>query len=440
MDILLASHGFPPTHSAGAERRAERMARWLNAQGHRVVVFTIERVDHPENHLETREQDGVLVHRLYYDIKSGEAFQNFYDNSFVGDALRYVLATNRFDLVHIISGYLLGAAAIESVKQLGLPLAITLTEYWFMCARLNLIQLTGSLCTGPESVQKCTRCLLEDKRRYRLPAQSTPAVMDLLWPMGQRLGLTADMEQAIALRQKRLREALETADLVICPSRFLINKFQEYDYDTGRFVHIRQGLAALSSWQPQRPQRLPGEPLRVAHIGQIKYHKGVDILVEAVIKHLDAGENIRLDVWGNELESPEYVSQLKARTEQYPAIVWNGHFTGSKIWDILADMDVVVVPSRWYENSPNVILEAFSMGVPVVTTNLGGMAELVTHERSGLLFELDQVDDLSHQLSRLLHDEHLLSKLRDGIPPIKTLDQEMQEVITHYEHLLKAVY
>jgi glycosyltransferase involved in cell wall biosynthesis len=441
MNILLASHGFPPTHSAGAERRTERMAQWLNAQGHRVVVFTVERVNDPHQRVETHEQDGFVVHRLYYDIGSGDSFRGFYDNPFIGEALRHILVRDQFDLVHIISGYLLGAPAVEVTKQLGLPLTITLTEFWFMCSRLNLIQITGVLCSGPESVTKCARCLLEDKRRYRLPAQNAPAVMDVFWPMSHRFGLTADTQRAVTERQNRLKYALESADLVICPSQFLITKFQEFGYNTDQFVQIRQGLAAKSiDDKRSRQWRLNGDPIRLTYVGQLKYHKGVDILLEAVISLLNAGENVSLELWGNEMEAPEYVNRLKVRSAPYPAIHWNGSFTGGKIWEILSETDALVVPSRWYENSPNVILEAFSMRVPVVATNLGGMAELVSHERSGLLFEIDNVEELRLQLRRLLHDTELLWKLREGIPQVKTLDDEMRETMTHYDRLVKMQY
>src|SRR5690349_10649413 len=108
MRILIAAHGFPPTHSAGAERRAERMARWLISNGHQVTVFAVEKLDDPNFHVEAREQDGFTVHRLYYNIKQGNYFRNLYDYPPVGNAFRDILSKQEFDLVHVVSGYLLG--------------------------------------------------------------------------------------------------------------------------------------------------------------------------------------------------------------------------------------------------------------------------------------------------------------------------------------------
>lgn len=434
--IMIAAHGFPPTHSAGAERRAERMAQWFTRQGHSVQVFAVEKVDAPEFRVETREQDGFLVHRLYYDVKAGDHFRNLYDYPPVGDAFRALIERERFDLVHVISGYLLGGQVIHAAREHGLPVVLTLTEYWFMCARLNLIQASGQACTGPESDVKCAHCLLEDKRRYRLPAKAAPKLMDVFWKLAGQTAPVQSMTQQAAHRRVTLKQALEAAHLVICPSRFLMNTFAQYGFDTSRFLFLRQGLNAPDPL----PARMPSQGLlRLGYIGQVKPHKGVDLLVEAVIALLKAGREVSLDIWGSLTEDADYVTRLQAQSEPYPAIRWNGRYTGAKVWEVVANLDALVIPSRWYENSPNAILEAYVMRLPVIGTDLGGMAELIEHERSGLLFRLNDAADLQRQIERLLDEPQLLEHLRQSIPPVKTVDEEMREILYHYQHLLSAV-
>jgi glycosyltransferase involved in cell wall biosynthesis len=434
--ILIVVHGFPPTHSAGAERQAERTALWLARNGHDVEVFTAESVSQPGFEMRTDEQDGLVVHRISYDVKeSKDPFRKLYDNPQVGEALRGILNERHFDLVHLVSGYLFGGQVIHTVQSVGIPLVITLTEYWFMCTRLNLIQATGALCSGPESDEKCMRCLMEDKRRYRLPAQSAPALMDAFWSVAQRLPFATEMTQAVSERRQVLRKALDAADLVVSPSRYLINKFAEFGYDTARYQFIRQGLTTPRGSKPQ-PIPRHDDCLRLGYIGQIKYHKGIDLILDAVILLMESGYNVSLDLWGSETEDPEYVASMKERSAPYSAIRWNGRYIGAKVWDVLAGVDVLLVPSRWYENSPTVILEAYEMGLPVVATNLGGMAELVEHDRSGLVFTLNSVEDLHHQLLRLFTEPDLLDRLRAGIPHVKTIEEEMQEMMEAYQQLL----
>jgi glycosyltransferase involved in cell wall biosynthesis len=86
------------------------------------------------------------------------------------------------------------------------------------------------------------------------------------------------------------------------------------------------------------------------------------------------------------------------------------------------------VPSLWYENSPNAILEAFAHCTPVGASNLGGMAELVRDGENGLLFAAGDADDLARQLRRWLDHPHLLPALRAGIGPVKSVAQEMDKL------------
>lgn len=438
MRVLIAVHGFPPTHYAGAERAAERIVHWLVNQGHEVEVFTLGQLDAPDTHLDTASKDGYVIHRLHYDLKEHAEFQHSYDHPAVGKAFESVLSKSRFDVVHIISGYLLGGQIIHLAKSFGIPVVITLTEYWFMCSRLNLLQSNGALCSGPETDEKCARCLLEEKRRFRLPSLLPPALADHFWSAtNHRLPVFQDKIRNIARRRQMLREALNAADTIISPSRFLICKFAEYGFDTARSVYIRHGLTPtipISSPQPRTFH--PGKTLRLGYIGQIKHHKGTDLLVDAVLPLLDDGLDIRLEIWGPEDEAPDYAARLRRRTRDHPAIQWKGRYDASQVWDILSGFDALVISSRWYENSPTVITEAFTAGLPVIAANLGGMAELVEHEKSGLLFELNNADDLRRQIHRLTHEPELLHQLRDGIPATKTAEEEVAEI---FEQYLKVV-
>lgn len=436
MKVLIAVHGYPPTHTAGAERTAQRMARWLATHGHYVEVFAIERTDQHGCRVETAMEEGVIVHRLHYDLRAGgNLFLNTYDNPQVGEAFGQVVAKGAFDLVHMVSGYLLGNQIVHTAHKLELPVVITLTEYWYLCPRLNLIRPTNTMCIGPESHEQCLRCLLEEKRRYRLPTQVSQGLVDALWLAYRHRRSVRRAMDTLARRHRVLRDALAASELVICPSRFIIGKYAEYGVDTSRFVFIRHGIhkdrAVTKATSPEH-----GDSLRIGYLGQIQPHKGVDLLIDAVLALLKEGYKINLDVWGQQNQAPAYSANLRQRSLDYPTIRWRGTYDGTGLWDALTELDIVVVPSRWYENCPAVILEAYQAEVPVVATNLGGMAELVEHEKSGLLFELDNGADLRHQLQRLLREPALLARLRSGIPQVKSVDDELAEIFACYRTLL----
>lgn len=248
MKILIAAHGFPPLQSAGAERRAERMARWLIANNHQVEVFAAGKLDEPPFGLHTTRQDGFFVHRLDYPVQqTQDPFRNLYDNPHVGDVFRQVLAQGSFDLVHLVSGYLLGGQIIHTAHEAGVPVVVTLTEYWFICPRLNLVRLNGTLDQKLKSDMACALCMMEDQRRYRIPARTLGGLAGYFWSVVSRTPDARQWEQAIGQRRATMRAALNAADLVIAPSQYLINTFQQFGFDTDSYLFIRQGLELSST-------------------------------------------------------------------------------------------------------------------------------------------------------------------------------------------------
>lgn len=434
MRVLLAVHGFPPTHFAGAERLAERIALWMVSQGHQVEVFTLENLSDPNTHLTRSEERGFVVHRLHYDLKAGDHFQNRYDDPRVGAAFQGVLKQNTFDVVHVVSGYLLGGQVIMAAKAAGIPVALTLTEYWFMCERLNLLHRDNQMCVGPDSDDKCVRCLLQDQVGYRTLQDLIPALSNLYWNVIPGTNIMRGWQDAFARRRKTLKAVLAAVDVVISPSRFLIDKFSEYRYDMRGAVHIPHGLKPPAA-PIQRAAPTNGTQLRIGYLGQIKSHKGVDMLIDAALPMLAAGAPIAVDLWGSSHGGEAYGEALQARTRDFPAIHWRGSFQGAQVWDVLSSIDVLVVPSRWYENSPTVIQEAFTAGIPVIATRLGGMKEKIQHEQDGLLFEKNDAGDLRRQLQRLLDEPDLLARLRQGIPPVPTVDDELGMIYAQYQKL-----
>lgn len=201
-----------------------------------------------------------------------------------------------------------------------------------------------------------------------------------------------------------------------------------------RIVFMRQGLDLLHL-DPVFIANTPSRQLRVGYIGQIAELKGVHVLVEAARQVQDA--RLSVCIYGDDARFPGYTARLRRLIGGDLRIHLAGAYRGAQaLSEVMRNLDVIAVPSLWYENSPNVILEAFAHRVPVVATHLGGMAELVQHDQNGLLFELGNAEDLANQLRRLLQDRSLLPRLVAGIGPVKTVEQEMDEIEAVYEQVM----
>ncbi len=436
MRILLAVHGYPPTHNGGAERRAERTARALAALGHQVRVFCVEAIVKvpPQPSWEERDQDNVRVRRLVlHAFDNTTQFRQSYDNSQTADAMKRLLAEWRPDVVHLFSGYLLTASVLRVAVEAGVPVVVSLTDYWWICQRINLIRSDGARCDGPTPVG-CARCHAEETRRFRLPAQKFPRVADRFWRAVARVPMLANQVGVPAqiTRAETLMRCLGLVQAIISPSQFLANQYIVRGAPSERMRVWRQGV------QLDRCELRKSSPrLRVGYIGQIKRHKGVDLILEAWA-YLQGDHPRELRLYGSAAGEYGYAQQLREQMHGLANVEWKGEFHGAQVWQVLADLDVLVVPSRWVENSPNTILEAQAVGVPVIGSNLGGVAELVQHERNGLVFQVDDARDLARQLQRLLDEPALLSRLRNADTAFRTFDQEVCQLVELYAELASS--
>jgi len=103
--------------------------------------------------------------------------------------------------------------------------------------------------------------------------------------------------------------------------------------------------------------------------------------------------------------------------------------------EVFQDLDVLVVPSTWIENAPFIIREAFAAGVPVVTSDLGGMAEMVRDGIDGLLFPAGDARALAAALGRLVDDRRLLDALRAGIIRPMSIEEDAASLRAVYGRL-----
>ncbi|MFV9505139.1 MAG: glycosyltransferase family 4 protein [Oscillochloridaceae bacterium umkhey_bin13] len=433
MKLLLAVHHFPPRYSAGAELYTFRLARWLIAHGHQAEVVCIETLDEGRAAGVTAEPDqyeGVPVWRLHLGLRNAPANWS-YANPMVADWLAERMRAARPDLLHLQSGYLIGAGVIEAAHAQAIPSVVTLHDYWFLCPRITLLRGDGRVCTDiPSDPAGCAWCLQLDQRRHRLPEQISGGAMGRAWMA--LAGETGREQQA--MRRAYLQRVLGMADLAIAPSQFLAGRFKAL-LQPERLQTIRLGIDSSDLQETPQPSANP-ETLRLAYLGQIAPHKGVHLIIQAM-KLLSAhGKPVELAIYGNPEQNPAYTRQLRSLIGTDPCITLAGRFAHSQLRSILAHCDCTIVPSIWYENSPLTIMEAHAAGRPVITSRLGGMAELVRDGVDGLHFAPGDAADLARQIQRLRDEPTLLGQLQAGVQVPASIERELIELLAAYQAVI----
>src|SRR5205085_169093 len=179
--------------------------------------------------------------------------------------------------------------------------------------------------------------------------------------LGSSAAMAAELAIHTALR------AYRHVQVFVCPSRFMAGRMAA----AGVFPERLRWIPHFVSAPAERTAEDAGS---VVYAGRLSPEKGVDTLIDA-IGRLD--QSVRLDVAGDgpDLQRLETLAARHADGR----VRFLGRLDADALASVIEDAVAVALPSRWYENQPMVVLEAFGRGVPVVATDLGGTPELVRH-------------------------------------------------------------
>lgn len=459
MRILLVTHLYPPRHRAGVEQYTFGLANGL-ARGDEVFVATTEKVPSlPTGTLRTVQKDaGVTVCEFVnnHDFSSRE---ETYRNPAMEEALLELVREQRIDVVHFQHLMYWSAGLVAHLRSKGKVVFLTLHDYWLMCGRMGQLRHpSGTLCLEAEE-SMCSQCLASHP--YGQPERAIRWIQRLTafrrWtgvPLDGVIRGLRRLEQLFAGsaaergpagaesplpasdykdRRSAFLTAASEANAVYVPTRTFQKAFIDWGLPKDHVIHVAQGRDHSPYKDVSHTPRNDG-PLRVAFLGQVAAHKGVLELIRAV-KQLDPAL-IQLRIVGPCVGGSSYPSQCRREISEHANIVLETAVAAAEIPGILANTDVLAVPSLWNECSPLTIQEAFMAGVPVIASEIGGMQEMIDHEVSGLLVAPGDVDGLAQALRRLQADEPLRVKLSKGVPEVCSLDDHIKELRGFYSEAL----
>jgi glycosyltransferase involved in cell wall biosynthesis len=434
MKILIGVHHFPPDRIGGAELRAFDMAVWLIQNGHQVQVITVRDVfDGEQNEIQFVDEvyEGINVRRLNIALAdSAERFEYLYDNPLIEKTFTDYLNDFSPHVFHLLSGYLLGAGVIRAAKSFGIPVAITLTDFWFICPRINMLRPDGTASEKEEfNAELCASCMMEDKRRFRLLDKLVPGVMR---PAARKLmvlpGELKIMVEKIENRYSTLLDILNKVDSWIFPSRNLMEVFEMRGLNKGRMKLIPHGINVENLYcEPKKVKK----PIRIGYLGQIESHKGVHILIEA-FRRAQKKHDISLSIYGSLSTNAGFRNLIQQRVNSTPQVHLHGKYINDQLYKILENLDVVVIPSIWNEIGPLVLYEALRSKVPVIASNIPNMSNEIQNGINGLLFEVGNVSELAKIFEYLADNPAKLEEMSRNIQPVRLFTEEMEAVQNEY--------
>lgn len=407
MKILVCSNFFPPEAIGGAELVAFEHGKVLQAKGHEVRVFRGRMGGQPWRPYRVTKGRGefpqTIVGLSPRDI-AGDTWN--FANPLVEKAFRDTVVDFAPEVVHFHNLVGLSVRLIDICRALGVPTVMTLHDYWAICFKNTMIKNDGRVCQ--QSGFDCLGC------------QETVAAGRVL---------------PTPVRNAWILRSIAHLDHLIVPSHYMTDRYVEAGLSRERIAVIKYGIDVNRFAPVSRHNSV----LTLGFIGYLGRHKGLAVLLEA-LPRVQPPEGVRLLVVGD----GEQADVLKALCRDLgldARVTFLGRIDNQAIRSVYDQLDTLVVPSIWPENSPVTISEAMASGLPVLASDIGGMRELVNDGVTGFLVPPGDSEALADRIARLLAEPHLRDRMgqaaREWICG-STVERQVDQIVDVYRSAIAS--
>ena len=404
MKIIFASKFY--YRRGGLESYMFKTKELLESKGHTVIPFST-------NFSENYETEYSKFFCTYYNLsKSGyskrssvnsiKATKNMFFNREAYNNMKKLIAQTKPD---IVQGFGISKhitySIFKAAKEAGVKTVMRLSDYALLCPCSTAIDGHGEICSD-------FVCSKNDFSRIL----SRKCIHD---------SLLASVAGKFEVKINIMLDAYKKyVDYFIAPSRFIRNIFIEHFKISPQRIHYLPIFIDL----PGDCSSESGDYFLFA--GRLSSEKGVYTLLRAFSK--DKKNKIIIAGTGpKESELRKYAHQKGINAE------FIGFQDYKKLKNIIKRSKALIIPSEWYENSPNIILEAYALGKPVIGSNVGGIPELIEDGKTGFLFEMGSIDELADKVKIIQENRNLAIEMGNNA---KRIVSEKYSPDEHYDQLI----
>jgi glycosyltransferase involved in cell wall biosynthesis len=389
MKIILVNYRY--FISGGPERYLFNIKGLLEENGHTVIPFSIKSSlnkssDYEDYFLDpVGAGDEVYFGQIKNDAKTVvKSFSRMFYSLEAKKKLGKLIEDTKPDLIYVLHYQnKISASIFDAAVKHKVPVIHRISDFGQICA--------NALFFRPRQKDICERCLQGSK----INAVVNKCVYD---------SYIYSALKASSIELQRFLNITKKVNAFVVPSKFTLSKLKESGFPDNKLVHIPTYFNFQSITNGSPVEYLPF----AVYIGRIESEKGLLTLVKAFENTNFNLKIIGFSATGYEAELKEYLKDKKHNIE------FLGKMDFGEIQTYLSQCLFTIVPSEWYDNFPNTILESFAFKKCVVATNTGSLKEIVVNNETGILFELKSVDDLKRKIEILFKNQALSIALGDN--------------------------
>jgi len=406
MKILLINNSTRLSTGGGPAYCVLALEKILQENGCEVKIFTADKdLDQPY-YLMPKIDDHVIASKNIFK-KASAAIQTIYNRE-SKDHIRNLIETFKPDIVHCHNIYNLITPSIFPVlKSKGIPIVMTLHDLKLACPNHRMFT-EGAVC------ERCK------KHKYY------NAFLHRCFRNSRQVSLVGMLE---AYTHYFMRSFSRYIDLFISPSRFFKEKMTEWGIPSKKIVQLNNFVSLKPYIEPRKKNQF-------FYFGVLSEIKGNTILLQAMTHLKNKAE---LVIGGT--EPREEGLQKIISDKKLSNIKLLGFLEARERDQVIQESIASIIPSLFYDNQPTTVLETMACGRPVIASRIGGIPEMVSDGKEGLLVKPDHSVDLAQKMDWLL--EHPTEALEMGKRGQKTIqdsfspEKHLEKTMEVYESLLK---
>jgi glycosyltransferase involved in cell wall biosynthesis len=380
MNILMLAQFYAPV-VGGEERHVQDLSIELVKRGHKVMVATLRVPGTPEFEVD----QGVQIYRIKSTMqrapwlyKQERSHHPPMPDPEVSLALQRIIKQEKPDIVHAHNWMYYSFLPLKLWS--GLPLVVSLHDYSFLCTQKRLMYFDTALCSGP-SLIKCMNCAANHHGGVK--GRVTALAHQLSNPMVHAaVDMFLPVSQATAIGNGLVENHL--------PFQVIPN-----------FLSDAPGMLQ-ENHEDAYVSKLPEDGFML-FVGDLSKDKGVDVLVRAYAKLHNAPPLVLIG-----RPRPDTPTDLPKN------VMVMGSWPHAAVMEAYRRSSFSMLPSVCPETFGIVVIEAMSMGRPVIASRIAGLADVINDGENGFLVPPADVETLSKSIQRLVDDPALRERMGQG--------------------------
>ena len=197
-----------------------------------------------------------------------------------------------------------------------------------------------------------------------------------------------------------------------------------------RTLYIGTRFAEQAALVRPKVTRDDAEPLRLAYLGYMRQDKGFYFYLKSLEKMPPSLARRLALTFAAKIVDPHAYECIKRMAHRFASVTFHDGYTHAQLRDILADIDLAIVPVLWEDNLPQVAIECVASGVPILTSDRGGAQELLVCR--DLVFRAGSRTELYAKLRGILDNPAIFSAALAGRAPLYTPRQHYERLRAHF--------